>query len=107
MHLTGTETYGTIDWEYLHDEHGHVKITGYTSATEVTADVHEDQYGNSRLPDSAVGSGNANTRWSLGAFDGDQGFPALWRSMRNVCTLLALMGSHRPSLALRQPTLRT
>ena len=75
VHLSGTETYGAIDWEYLHDEHGHVKITGFTSATVVTADVHEDQYGNSRLPDSAVGSANANTRWSLGAFDGDQGFP--------------------------------
>jgi len=75
VHLTGTETYGSIDWEYLHDEHGHVRITGFTSATVVTADVHEDQYGNSRLPDSSVGSANANTRWSLGAFDGDQGFP--------------------------------
>ena len=75
VHLSGTETYGSIDWEYLHDEHGHVKITGFTSATSVTADVHEDQYGNSRLPDSAVGSGNANTRWSLGAFGGDQKFP--------------------------------
>lgn len=75
VHLTGTETYGSIDWEYLHDEHGHVKIVGFTSATVVTADVHEDQYGNSRLPDSAVGSSNANTRWSLGAFGGDQKFP--------------------------------
>lgn len=75
VHLSGTETYGSIDWEYLHDEHGHVRITGFTSATVVTADVHEDQYGNSRLPDSAVGAANANTRWSLGALDGDQGFP--------------------------------
>ena len=75
VHLSGTETYGNIDWEYLHDEFGHVRITGFTSATVVTADVHEDQYGNSRLPDSAVGLANANTRWSLGAFDGDQGFP--------------------------------
>ena len=75
VHLSGTETYGAIDWEYLHDEHGHVRITGFTSATVVTADAHEDQYGNSRLPDSSVGSGNANTRWSLGAFGGDQGYP--------------------------------
>jgi hypothetical protein len=75
VHLTGTETYGDIDWEYVHDTHGHVKITAYTSGTAVTADVHEDQYGNSTLPDSSVGSANANTRWSLGAFNGDQGFP--------------------------------
>ena len=75
VHLTGTETYGSIQWEYQHDEHGHVRIVGFTSTTVVTADVHEDQYGNSRLPDSAVGSSNANTRWSLGAFGGDQKFP--------------------------------
>jgi hypothetical protein len=75
VHLSGTETYGSIDWEYLHDEHGHVRITAFTDAQNVTATVHEDQHGNSRLPDSAVGSGNANTRWSLGAFDGDQKFP--------------------------------
>ena len=75
VHLTGTETYGAINWEYLHDEHGHVEITAFTNATTVTATVHADQYGNSRLPDSSVGSGNANTRWSLGAFGGAQGFP--------------------------------
>ncbi len=75
VHLTGTETYGSIDWEYLHDENGHVRITAFTDARNVTATVHEDQHGNSRLPDSAVGSSNANTRWSLGAFDGDQKFP--------------------------------
>ena len=75
VHLTGTETYGSIDWQYLHNEHGNVKITGFTSSTVVTADVQEDQFGNSRLPDSAVGSSNANIRWSLGAFGGDQKFP--------------------------------
>jgi len=75
VHLTGTETYGNIDWEYRHDEFGHVRITAFTSATVVTAVVHEDQYGNDTLPDSSVGSGNANTRWSLGAFGGDQGYP--------------------------------
>ena len=75
VHLTGTETYGSIDWEYRHDEFGHVEITAFTSATVVTAVVHEDQYGNDTLPDSSVGSANANTRWSLGAFGGDQGYP--------------------------------
>ena len=75
VHLTGTETYGSIDWEYRHDEFGHVEITAFTSATVVTAVVHEDQYGNDTLPDSSVGSANAHTRWSLGAFSGDQGYP--------------------------------
>ena len=75
VHLTGTETYGSIDWEYLHDEFGHVKITAFTSSTVVTASVHADEFGNSKLPDSTVGSANANTRWALGAFGGDQGYP--------------------------------
>ena len=74
VHLSGTETYGSINWEYLHDEHGHVKIVGFTSATVVTADVHQDQYGNSRLPDSAVGS-SIPTRAGLDAFGGIKKFP--------------------------------
>jgi hypothetical protein len=75
VHLTGTETYGAINWQYLHDEFGHVRITGFTSSTVVTADAHLDQFGNTTIPESSVGSSNANTRWSLGAFGGDQGFP--------------------------------
>ncbi len=75
VHLSGTETYGTIDWEYQHDGFGSVKITAYTSATSVTAVVDEDAFGNSVLPDHVVGSANATKRWSLGAFGGDQGYP--------------------------------
>jgi hypothetical protein len=75
VHLTGTETYGSIDWEYQHDEFGHVRITAFTNATTVTATTHEDANGNSILPDSVVGSSNTTTKWSLGAFGGDQGYP--------------------------------
>ena len=75
VHLEGTETYGAIDWEYQHDGFGHVRITAYSSATSVTADVHEDAFGNSNLPDHVVGSANATKKWSLGAFGGDQGYP--------------------------------
>lgn len=75
VHLEGTETYGALDWEYQHDGFGHVKITAFTSATSVTADVHADAFGNSTLPDHIVGSGNATKRWSLGAFGGDQEYP--------------------------------
>jgi len=75
VHLSGTETYGSIDWEYQHDGFGSVKITAYTSATSVTAVVDEDAFGNSVLPDHVVGSANATKRWSLGAFGGDQGYP--------------------------------
>lgn len=75
VHLSGTETYGSIDWEYKHDDTGYVKITGFTSSTVVTAVVQEDDKGISVLPDHIIGSGNATTRWSLGAFGGDQEYP--------------------------------
>ena len=75
VHTSGTESYGDIDWEYRHDDTGHVKITAFTSSTEVTATVKEDDGGVSVLPHNTVGSSNATTRWSLGAFGGDQKFP--------------------------------
>lgn len=75
VHTSGTETYGAIDWEYRHDDTGYVKITAFTSSTEVTATVKEDDGGISVLPHQVVGSSNATTLWSLGAFNGDQGFP--------------------------------
>jgi hypothetical protein len=75
VHLSGTETYGAIDWAYQHDDTGYVKITAFTSATEVTAVVQTDDQGVATLPDHVIGSGDATTRWSLGAFGGDQGFP--------------------------------
>lgn len=68
-HLEGTESDGNIDWEYLHSGYGYVEITGYTSATQVTAVVK------SRLPDKAVGSGNATTKWSFGAWNPTVGYP--------------------------------
>lgn len=75
VHLSGTETYGAIDWTYQHDDTGYVKITAFTSATEVTAVVQTDDQGVATLPDHVVGASDATTRWSLGAFGGDQGFP--------------------------------
>ena len=75
VHTSGTETYGDIDWEYRHDDTGYAKITVFTSATVVTAVVQEDDGGISVLPHNVVGSSNATKKWSLGAFDGDQGFP--------------------------------
>lgn len=75
VHTSGTETYGNIDWEYRHDDTGYAKITAFTSATVVTATVQEDDGGISVLPHNTVGSSNATTRWSLGAFGGNQGQP--------------------------------
>jgi len=75
VHTSGTETYGNVDWEYRHDDTGHVEITAFNSATEVTATVKEDDGGVSVLPHNIVGAANATTKWSLGAFGGDQGQP--------------------------------
>jgi hypothetical protein len=75
VHTSGTETYGNVDWEYRHDDTGYVKITAFSSATSVTATVQTDDGGIAVLPHQVVGSANATTRFSLGAFGGDQGFP--------------------------------
>jgi len=75
VHTEGNETYGSLTWDYRHDDTGYVKITVFGSATSVTAVVQEDDGGISVLPHNVVGSGNATKRWSLGAFGGDQGFP--------------------------------
>jgi hypothetical protein len=75
VHTSGTETYGSINWEYRHDDTGYVKITGFTSSTVVTATVKEDDGGISVLPHNIVGSSNATTKWSLGSFSSTTGFP--------------------------------
>ena len=75
VHTEGNETYGSLTWQYRHDDTGYAKITAFGSATSVTAVVQEDDGGISVLPHNVVGSGNATKRWSLGAFGGDQGFP--------------------------------
>lgn len=59
-----------VQWQFLDAGYGWVKITGYTSATVVTADVVE------QLPSGAVGSGNATTRWALQAWNATDGYPS-------------------------------
>lgn len=51
-----------VEWEYLHSNFGIVLITGYTSATEVTASVIK------RLPDAVVSSSSLA---NLATFSGD------------------------------------
>ncbi|MDZ4737686.1 MAG: hypothetical protein SGJ07_15190 [Rhodospirillaceae bacterium] len=70
LHSEGTESdQGThssgVSWTYLHSGHGWVRITAYTSATQVTADVL------SRLPSSS-----ATKRWREGAWSDHRGWPA-------------------------------
>lgn len=69
IHTSGTVTDGNVPWTYLRIDRGYVKITGFTSATVVTADVIE------RLPDSCVTPG-AVTTWSEGAWSAVRGYPA-------------------------------
>ncbi len=72
VHLSGSETYGAITWQYQHSGSAYLKITGFTSATAVTATFKNDE---GFIPASVVGSSNKTANWSLGAFGGDQGFP--------------------------------
>lgn len=65
LHSKGTESDGGVTWTYLHNGHGWAKITAYSSATQVTAEVI------GTLPDAA-----ATTRWREGAWSAVRGYPA-------------------------------
>lgn len=58
-----------VQWQYLDAGYGWATITGYTSATQVSATVV------SRIPTGAVGGGNASTKWAAGAWSSTLGFP--------------------------------
>ncbi|HEX4329448.1 MAG TPA: hypothetical protein VH105_21855 [Burkholderiales bacterium] len=72
-----THTYGAVydgssgvQWQYLDPGYGWAKITAFTDTKHVTASVL------SRIPDNAVGSGNATSRWALGAWNDSDGYPS-------------------------------
>lgn len=58
---------GGVLWEYLYSRAGIVRITGFTSATQVTATVLKT------LPDEVVSG--ATDLWALGAFSNAEGWP--------------------------------
>lgn len=66
--LNAKGPYG-VKWTYLHDRFGIARITGFTSATSVSATVLR------RLPDSLTTL--ASTRWAHGAFSAAEGWPSL------------------------------
>ncbi len=72
-----------LDWQFVDTGFGYVKITGYTSPTQVTAVVQ----GNNPLPAGVVGAGNATFRWALGAFSGAEGYPSRVTFFRERLTL--------------------
>lgn len=59
-----------VDWEFQDPGYGWVKITGYTSATQVTATVL------SSLPQGVVGSSNTTNRWAFGRWSDTRGWPS-------------------------------
>jgi len=66
IHTEGTESDGAVSWQFMHDGAGYAKITAYSSATSVTADVI------SRLPASAT---SATLKWAEGAWSSRRGYP--------------------------------
>lgn len=72
LHTSGAVYDGNtgVQWQYQDPGYGYVRITGYTSATVVTADVV------SQLPDNCVGAEKATTRWAFGAWSDVEGWPS-------------------------------
>lgn len=58
-----------VQWEFQDPGYGWVEITAFTDATHVTATVI------SKIPDEAVGSGNASNRWAFDLFSSIDGYP--------------------------------
>lgn len=64
LHARGTESDGGVSWTYIGDGTGYFEITGYTSATSVSATVVQT------LPTTS-----ATTRWARGAWSDTDGWP--------------------------------
>lgn len=76
-HIAGAEYDGGVQWEFQDAGYGWVTITGYTSATVVSATVL------SQLPSLTVGSSNATTRWAFGSWNSVAGYPSHVTFFRN------------------------
>ena len=72
-----------LDWQFVDNGFGYVKITGFTNSTTVTAVVQ----GNNPLPTNVVGSGNATFAWAFGAFSAVEGYPSKVTFFRERLTL--------------------
>jgi len=64
IHTEGTESDGTVTWEFLHNGSGYFRVTTFTSATQVSATVIK------RLPSTA-----ATKKWAEGAWSTRRGYP--------------------------------
>lgn len=66
VHVEGSESDGGVTWEFQHDGYGYAEITGFTSATVVSANVIK------LLPTTST---SGSTRWSLSAWSDTKGYP--------------------------------
>lgn len=66
----GADVAATCQWEYQHSGYGWATITAIGGGgTTATVDIL------SIIPDQAVGSGNASTKWAFGAWSQAEGWP--------------------------------
>lgn len=82
--INGKGPYG-VQWTYRYDRYGLVRITGYTSATQVTAEVIRP-----------LASTAATWRWRFGAFSDRRGWPShvcLWQDRLVLVKDATLYGS--------------
>jgi hypothetical protein len=87
----GGDTSAVCRWLYIHNGRGIVRITGWTSASQVSAVVITE------LPDGLMSSAGASSRWAEGAWSEAQGFP---RSVSIHEGRLAWGGTEQEPLAL-------
>ena len=66
IHSSGAESDGAVSWTFVHDGAGYALVTGYTSATVVSATTVIG------FPASAL---TGSTRWSEGAWSVRRGYP--------------------------------
>lgn len=59
-----------VQWQYRDAGYGYVRITGFTSATVVTATVID------RLPSQVIGAGLATARWAYSEWSTVEGWPS-------------------------------
>lgn len=71
VHTVGAYFDGSagVQWQFNDAGIGYARITGYTSATQVSATVIL------RIPANATGSGNPTTRWAHAAWSDVEGWP--------------------------------
>jgi hypothetical protein len=81
VHTEGSAIDGDsgVTWQYQDSGYGYVRITAYTSQTEVTAEVI------SQLPDGAVTSGKATKRWAFEAWNATDGYPTCVTFYKERC----------------------